>query len=450
MNRFFRTAYAATLVYLCLAFSVALITGIGMPFPAFSCLYFGLMLFLMPGISYSPAGQRPLFYLIGAVTAFSGFLPIAIARCPLVHWLIHLAGIGAAAAFLLTLRHRTTHALFLKRFRLISVLIFILIGAVCVTLRMDIFRAGEASERYAAVSLAANGAVPYAIVLLTTGVLLLRGLRAQPGRMIDERIFNRRQLRDTFVFAVLVTLVFAADPFVYLEEALSFLREEAIRPFLRSLARLLALLLPSLSSGKLPEKQSVSSGEGTGLRPVPKSEFVEVQEGIAYRESDPPLSVDRDIMTAAMALIVLFILAVLALLIRKLIKKPRKRGRDRGSGYPRETYEDLPSKEGKGREGRPKKRNGDPRERIRYLYGEFLRCLRARRVRFGETNTCGEIRQAAKPRSAAARSALSELTALYEAARYRMREAPSTADADEMRDLLDRIKKGPDIGGDDP
>ena len=443
MNRFFRTAYAATLLYLCLALFAALITGAGMPFPAFSCLYFGLLIYLMPDISRSPAGRRPLFHLTGALTASLGFLPIAFSRCPPVHWLVHLSGIAAAAVFLYTLRHRTTHSLFLTRFRFISVTLLILIGAVCLILRMDFFKAGEAAKRAAAVSLAVNGAVPYAIVLLATGVLLLRGLRAQPGRMIDERIFNRRQLRDTLVFAVAVTLIFAADPFVYLGQAASFLRDEALLPALRFLARLLAQLLPALSPGELPERQTVSSGKAGGLSPSVRSDFIGVQEEPGYRESDPPVPMDHDAVIAATALIVLFILAVLALLIRGLVKARRKRGRDRGSGYPEETYEDLPVSEGKGRKGRPKKRNSDPRERIRYLYGEFLRYLHARRVTFGRTNTCGEILQGARARPAASESTLSGLTALYEEARYRMGETPTKADADEMRDLLDKVRKGP-------
>ena len=44
MNRFFRTAYATTLVYLLLTLVAVLIARVGMPFLAFSCLYFGLLL----------------------------------------------------------------------------------------------------------------------------------------------------------------------------------------------------------------------------------------------------------------------------------------------------------------------------------------------------------------------------------------------------------------------
>ena len=441
MNRFFRTAYATTAAYLCLALAGVLITGAALPFPAFSCLYFGLLLFLLPGISQRMTGKEKLFQGLGVLTAALGFLPIALWRCPTVHWLVHLLGIAAAAVFLSVLRHRTTHKVFLAKFGFASALLFLLVGLVYLILRTDIVQGGEASARYEAASLAVNGAVPYAVVLLASGVLLLRGLRAQPGRMVDEQAFNRRQLRDTLIFAALVTVVFAIDPFAYLGKALSFLHQEALRPFLRFLAQLFASLLPSMSFDRQPAKGPALAGEGVNSGAVPPSgpAGMETEYNRAIKEIDPAVTVDH-LLLAVLALVFLF---VLLWLIRKLAKNLRSRSRDRGNGYPRETYEALPAKEGKRRKEKPKKRNGDPRELMRYLYGEFLRFLRKRQVEFDKTNTCGEIRRGAEKQSAADPSMLSDLTALYEQARYRMEETPAEADAHAMKDLLDRIKKRP-------
>ena len=91
MNHFFRTAYSTTLVYLCLTLFGVLSTGLSMPFLAFSCLYFGLLLFLLPDMSQRLTGKGRLFHLTGAMTAMLGFLPIALWRCPMIHWLIHLS-----------------------------------------------------------------------------------------------------------------------------------------------------------------------------------------------------------------------------------------------------------------------------------------------------------------------------------------------------------------------
>ena len=438
MNRFFRTAYAAALAYLCLAFSGVLITGVQMPFFAFSCLYFGLLIFLLPGMVQRLNGKERLFYGIGAVTAVLGFLPLALYRCPTIHGLIHLLGIAAAAVFLWTLRHTTTHGIFLAKFKFTAVSLFILVGLACLAVRTAVYQSGQAAERYAALSLAVNGIVPYAIAVLASGVLLLRGLRAQPGRAVDEQAFNRRQLRDTLIFAVLVTLIFAFDPLGQLGKAVSFLTRDVLRPSFRFLSQLLVSLLKSMSFWNQRAENAQSTEGAQELKPVPTADNAEVQT-----EQTP---VEGNDLTPVFDLVCLAILALILLILlvwqlRKLVRILRKRSRDRGSGYPSETRETLPLTEGMRRKGKPK-RKSDPRERMRYLYGEFLRFLQKRRVDFEPANTCGEIQRAAETQSAADPSTLSALTSLYEEARYRMKEMPAEADARLMKDLLDRIKEG--------
>ena len=118
-------------------------------------------------------------------------------------------------------------------------MLVVLIGFGCLFTMTDIYQDGQASARSETLRQAISGTVPYAIILLTSGTLLLRGLRAQLG-IAEEQAFNRRQLRDVLIFAVLVTLVFAVDPFVYLKKALSFLLDEVLRPSVRALRQLLA------------------------------------------------------------------------------------------------------------------------------------------------------------------------------------------------------------------
>ena len=84
MNRFLRTAYSTTLVYLYLTLFVVTFSGVSMPFPAFSCLYFGLLVCLLPGILRKLEGLEVLFTLLGAVTAgISSDRPRALPRKPL-------------------------------------------------------------------------------------------------------------------------------------------------------------------------------------------------------------------------------------------------------------------------------------------------------------------------------------------------------------------------------
>ena len=437
MNRFFRTAYSTTLVCLCLTLFTVLITKVRMPFLAFSCLYFGLLISLLPAITQRLTGKDRLFYVIGAIAAMLGFLPLALRNCPAAHWVVHFLGIAAAASFLYLLRYRTTHSDFLAKYQFAAILLLILIGLVYLAMLTGIYTDGETSARSETLRLAMNNIVPYAIMLLVTGVLLLRGLRAQEG-IVDEQAFNRRQLRDTLIFAVIVTLVFAVDPFVYLQKAVLFLFNDVLRPAGNFIVQLLAWLLKQISVPKQPVQNTVPPEEHSEWNPVPIVEPGETEKEHYYIEDYDLTRIIAYIFVAAAVLILLWILVRQ---IRKLIFNLRARSQKREGGYPSEIREALSPEEGTRRADRPKKRSSDPRERIRYLYGDFLRYLKKLRVKFDKTNTCGEIRLGAEIYSKDDPSALADLTVLYEQARYRLKEAPTEADARVMKDLLDRIKK---------
>ena len=437
MNRFFRTAYSSALVYLCLALFAVLLTGVRMPFPAFSCLYFGLLLCLLPGVSRRLAGKEGLFYALGALTALLGFLPLVFWHCPLIHFAVHLLGTAAAAAFIPLLRHRTTHADFMAKYQFSAIMLLILIGFIALATMTGVY-ADSSSSRPEVLKLAVNSIIPHAIVLLVTGVLLLRGLRAGEG-IVDEQAFNRRQLRDTLIFAVIVTLVFAADPFVYLQQAAHFLINDVLKPAGRGLTALLAAIVRLLHVDR-PEWE----------RETQPTEETAEPGGIPNAESPEPAQEHYDIEGEDLSQVIAYIfigIAVLILLwvlvrqIRKLIRKLRERGQKYGSGYPDEVRETLPQKERAQSEKKPKRRSADPRERMRYLYGEFLQYLRKLRVTFAGTETCGEIQNHTEKSAAAGPAELSAFTELYEEARYRQEEAPSEEDERRMKDLFDKIKK---------
>ena len=437
MNRFLRTAYSTTLVYLYLTLFVVTFSGVSMPFPAFSCLYFGLLICLLPGILRKLEGLEVLFTLLGAVTAGLGFLPIALAHCPVSHWVLHLAGIAAAAVFLPILRHKTTHDRFMAKYQFSAVFLLLVIGLLALAILPAYYADGEASGRHKALRLAVNTIVPYAIVLLMTGVLLLRGLRAGEG-IVDEQAFNRRQLRDTLIFAVLVTLFFAVDPFLYLQKAAYFLINDVIKPFGRYLLSILAALL-RLISVKRPDPEPQPTDETTepgGIPPVAENTEPEPEN---YDLNDA--EVGTAIFNIFAAVLALILIIILVIQIRKLIRRLRERGIWRGDGYPNEVREALPREEGSQEEDKPKKRSADPRERIRWLYGEFLKHLKKHRIAYGKTDTCGEIETRAERHRIADPSVLSDLTELYEEARYREEEPPTEDDVQAMKDLVNKVRK---------
>ena len=439
MNRFFRTAYSTTLIYLCLTLFTVLGTGVRMPFPAFSCLYFGLLICLLPGVSRKLAGKEKLFYLIGAILAVLGLLPLKLSHCPTAHWVVQFLGIAAAAVFLFILRHRTTHSGFIARYRFSVVLVLILIAFVYFSMLTGIYRDGRDAARTETLRLAINNIVPYAIVLLVTGVLLLRSLRSEDG-IVDEQTFNRRQLRDTLIFAVLVNLVFVTDPFVYLKKAIFFLLNDVLQPAASFLIQLLASLLESLSIQRQPVEPLPPPEEMSGPIAVPLIDPTETEPKHYFIEDNNLIRIIACIFIAAAVLV---LLVIIALQIRKLILNMNGNSQNRGGGYPSEIREMLPSEEGTDRKRKPKKRSTDPRERIRYMYGEFLKYLKKTEIQFSKTETCREIQDQAEKREIADPSMLSDFTVLYEQARYRLNESPTEDDVRSMKELLDRIRKKP-------
>ena len=440
MNRFFRTAYATTLVYLCTSLFAVLITGVQMPFPAFSCLYLGLLLGLLPAAAPKLSGKEPVFACIGAATALLGFLPIVLKNGPWLHYAVHFIGIVCGALFCSILRHRTTHDDFEAKYRFTIVLLLILIGFVYLTLLAGIYENGLVPAKSENVRLAVNGVVPLVIVLLVTGVLLLRGLRAQTG-VVDERAFNRRQIRDTLLFAAIVSLLFAVDPFRYLGMAAAFLMKNVIKPAAMFLARMLSALLDLMACTPPEPEHAVPTPTPTPTpEAIPGPMLADTEpEHYMIEGKDLSLTISYIFLAATAAVL----LAILAFQIVKLVKRLRKRGKKTGRGYPNETREAIPAADGAySRQDRPKRRSEDPRERIRYLYAEFLRFLRRSPVRFSETNTCREIETRANNWMAGKSSDLSDLTELYEQARYRQKDAPTDADARRMKTLFGRIKKG--------
>lgn len=437
MNRFFRTAYASTLVYLILALLASLITGAAMPFLTFSCLYFGLLLALLPAASQRLSGKELPFALLGAVAALLGFVTLALWRCSLLHYLVHGIGMLSGVVFLFLLRHRTTHADFKAKYQFTTVLVLVGIGFIYLALLAGVDRNGVVPVQSENVRIAVNGAVPFAITLLVTGVLLLRGLRAQAG-VVDERAFNRRQLRDTLIFAAIVTVVFLIDPVVYLKAAADFLLNGVLRPVAEFLARMLAALLRLMSCTRPETEEPVQTPVPTSdPQPMPATEPVEVEPEHFYIEGDDLTLTLSYIFIGAAAIV---LLAILAFQLAKLVKSLRKRNKNRGRGYPHETRETLvPEAEAQGND-KPRKRSEDPRERIRYLYAEFLRYLRKVPIRFQRSSTCGEIEHRAERSLHADPSDISDLTGLYEKARYQQKEAPAEADAHRMKTLLNRIK----------
>ena len=440
MNRFLRTAYSATFVYFILALIASLATGAGMPFLPFLCLYFGLLLGLLPYGAPKLSDKQPACAALGALLALLGFLPIRLEGGPLIHYIAHGLGLLAAGLFVHTLKHRTTHHDFAAKFRFSAVLLLAFIAYLYLSQLIGLTDESIFPVRKEHVTQALDHVVPLAIMLLMTGVLLLRGLRGLEG-MTDEKAFNRRQLRDLLLYASIVGLVFLVNPFPYLYRGLAWLIGRGARSLVWAFNRLLDLL--ANKDPKFDPPTPEVTPEPSEDIPPPPSDMVTAQEPAQYKIDDAgEATLYTTILYIFLAVLAAALLAILIVEARKLIKKLRDRSGASSRGYPEEIRESLDDGDTAHKGAKPRRRSAAPRLRMRYLYGEFLRLLRRIPIRIEPADTCGEINEHAHKVMRAGERDLSEFRDLYELARYREAQAPTEQDAARMKRLLDRLKKG--------
>ncbi|MBO4384897.1 MAG: hypothetical protein J5854_05710 [Clostridia bacterium] len=441
MNRFFRTAFSTSLVYLVLALIAALITGKGVPLPAFTCLYFGLLIMLLPYAMPKLAGREALFALLGVLAALAGCLFLLLFRCAVAHYLAHLMGMLAAALFMSTLKHRTTHDDFAAKFRFAVIAMIALIASVYFSILIGITEEIMLPAETERVRKAFDSIIPIAIITLMTGVLLLRGLRGMQGS-VNEKAFNRRQLRDVVIYASAVTAVFVVSP--YFHDVLVWLMNKVVRPAFRWILWAINRLL-DLMANKKPlfddTKPELTPVPDEDLMPLPTNMVTELEPESYKIDEAAETGLYKTLVYIMIGIAAAVLIVILVIELRKLIKKLRDRGGSRGRGYPNEIREALDDEDEKDRADKPKKRSPDPRVRIRWLYAEFLRFLRRVPVRIKPSDTCGNINDRTKKALRVNRGDLSEFRDIYEQARYNMTEAPTDRDAARMKTLLDSLKK---------
>ncbi len=379
MTRFFRTAFAASLASLVLTLVAVVATGVHMPFLSFTCLLSGLLLFLLPESSSKAESKKTLFALLGAAAALLGFLPLLILRCPVFHFVSYGLSVSAAAIFLVSLRHNTTHNNFKARFSFITIILVCLL--IYFVVSATTIRKVENSVQSKPIldpeslKLAMNDIIPIAIVLLSSGVLCLRGLRAQNGA-VDSKSYQRRQLRDALIFTVSVSVIFLILPL--LKPVWTLFAEKVLAPIGRLFASLLERIVSkAMESNPLSQfNEAVASAKPTQApsqaapiaTPSPSS-------GAIFENHTPPPAEIRQgtyLYTLIAFLIIAIVIALAAIILIKALRRFKKHERS----YPNESREELPETDEPKKEKKLAKHSADPRRRMRYLYADFLKQLK--------------------------------------------------------------------------
>ena len=441
MNRLLRTEYTVSYVYLPLTLIAVIATGVDMPLLSYLCLLSGVLLALLPAVFQRFENRKTVFAALGVFAALLGFLPILLHACPIIQYIAYGLGIAAGVVFCIVRRSPTSRAWFLRMFRISLGMMGSAIVVLLIVVIPLLHDNGVVPFGWERIRLAMDNIIPVLILLLSTGVLLLRQLRSEQGG-IDPHIIKQRQMRDLSVFGSLVGVVFVLDLFVHLRSVVSQLYDKVLYPMLTWLAGLLTDLFKRsdkmadfFPSYDQPYELPDASLYQTAPDPKPASE----SSVVASFDPMPDRNVVYKILLGTFIAVSIVVFGMLIISgVRRFLE--RFRGRKDVPGYPNETVEQITEEEPEPHEEPPKKHSDDPRERMRYQYGEFLRCLRKTTVTVDRTNTCGEIRRSAEQSLRAEPSDLSDFTELYEKARYRKEERPTDADATRMKNLLEKIK----------
>ena len=442
MNRFLRIAYFVSLVFLLLTQITVVVTGVEMPLLSFLLLIAGILTAQLPDGFERIATKQKAFAALGAFVALLGVVPLLAFSCPVMHFIVYGIGIAVWFVFSAMRRKNVTRTWFLHVFRISLIVLGSVLAAFFLGVFPQLKDSGVFSFGWERVRLAIDNGVPMVILLLSIGILLLRRLRSEQGGM-DPQAIKRRQVRDLSIFGILTGVICVIRLFVNLRSVFDLLYDKVILPLFRWIAQLFAGIFSVTHTS-------------VGATPPPPMEFNLPDPSIFQAASDPrpsdaqpimdgldlPLP-DREVVykTILVVFIAVSILVLAVLLItgiRRLLD--RYRGRRIVPGYPNETVEEITEEEPEQYEDAPKKHSEDPRERMRYQYGEFLRYLRKTPVAVARTDTCGEIVKNASDGLHVEPTRLNDFTELYEKARYRQQTPVTDADAHRMKSLLAEIK----------
>lgn len=435
MNRFLRTAYSVIFVYLFATLVTVMWTNVDMPILALLCLLSGLLIALLPEIAPRLSGKEAASIPLGILTALLGFLPIRLFGCPSLHYIAYGLGILTAIVCYFIFSKSTTHSAFMERFKLTVIMAAVIVFFLFLLVLPVFKESGIVHFGFERIPKVAANIIPVFIMLLATGVLLLRGLRSEEGT-IDQRQFTRRQVRDLMLFAIGVALVSMLDPIKHVTKALVFLYHNAFLPALKWVGMLIAAVIEWLFA-PVPRTDHSYIIDNTP-EPIP-SETIRPQTTWNPTAVIPYEKPDINPSDSTLLLIVISVAAVVLAAVFIFVLRKKLRNRRPNRGYPNETVEEI-EEEQQEREPAPKKRSADPRMKVRYHYMEFMKYLIRSSVNVKKTDTCGEIGENAKAGLRAENGKLDEIETIYEHARYRMNEPPTPADAERMKSILEDVR----------
>lgn len=429
MNKFLRVSYIISFLYTLFIAVLGSVTNFDFPIWCFIACYIGILSFMLPNIMPQFQKYHLLARVGGIIIALSGLLFLI--KAPISYPIVNLLLVILGFVLAVKLQYNTIHRDFVSKFNFSTILLCLFYALLAMLSSEQFTFLNITVVVKSPVQSAIVNSIPCLVVTLTMGILLLRGLRAASG-IVDEKEFNKRQLRDTIIFFVACIAVWATDLLNAIKSGVIFIVENIIVPFFRWIVDLLVRLEEMLINKNPPDWSSDYTST-----PYPTKEVTPVPEAILGQQQNYKYSSD---FFAGLIYVVLSILiiAVLWWVFSNLLKKGK---RAKYLGYPNETRESIDDLPNKLLEKPISRLNRNPRMRIRYIYREFMLHLRRKGAAVKRASTCGEIESSAKEITYKHATEIEMLSNTYRKARYCLENEPTAEDAKLAKKLYDSIVK---------
>lgn len=429
MNKFLRISFVTGFIATLLSLLIQSITGCAYPIWCYIAIYTGTLLFMLNRIVPSLEAKRPLLQAGGIVFALLGNLLLL--TYPVSHFICNLLMTCLSFSLVFILKYNTIHRDFASKFKfslVVFTVIYIVFALFSGETGYNLFN-GEFVKQ------AISNSIPFLVITLAMGVLLLRGLRASSA-VVSEKEFNRRQLRDTLIFFGACVLVWGTRLLKGIELLAKFLFADIIIPLLKHISDLLSKVEEALVNHN-PVTSTPSPVKPT---PYPTTELTPIPELTPSATLTPGQVVDNsENMLETLMYIVLGIAVafVLFIILTKLLKQG---GRGRDMGYPNETSEDIGEIEQKPKEKPLSRRVREPRLRLRFIYSEFMTYVKRKGGQIMPSDTCSDIESNAKAITYNKQDDVTALSEAYRKARYNLNSEVTAEDVKEAKKHLNSIK----------
>lgn len=277
---------------------------------------------------------------------------------------------------------------------------------------------------------------PYLILAIISAVFLLRHLRVG-GEMEQIGVYEKQQFIELSIFLIVCVLLTLLKVPVHILEGFSLIYHQLLIPLVTVLISIIGVLLSVLIYlGALLISVIPNTKKSQEVKTIFGDMVKEEADKIGFNSAQTFDYVPILYFFGAIALVV-----VVFLVFRRLMGSIYQQDAPGGIIETRESLTDISAKPSRNRRKRPK----NTRDAARYYYGNYMLLLLKKQVELKVNDTTTEINSKytnfISHDSSDKSKASTDLTSIYQEARYQLSKEISEEEAAKVKELYNHIKK---------